>query len=71
MGVHVVGMHLIGVNLIGMHLMGRASPTGELWIISLNDLCSKLPHTRIRLALIRSDMYYCNTGAHLAGQSAN
>jgi hypothetical protein len=30
---------------------GRASPTGEPWIISLNNLCAKLPRTRIRLAL--------------------
>src|SRR2546421_2211294 len=51
-GVHLVsvyltGVYLIGVDLIGMLLMG----TGELWIISLNDLCVKLPRTRIRLAL--------------------
>ena len=51
-GVHLVsvyltGVYLIGVDLIGMLLMG----TGELWIISLNDLCAKLPRTRIRLAL--------------------
>ena len=47
MGVYLIGVYLIGVHLIGVHLMG----TGELWIISLNDLCVKLPRTRIRLAL--------------------
>ena len=47
MGVYLIGVYLIGMDLIDMHLMG----TGELWIISLNDLCAKLPRTRIRLAL--------------------
>jgi hypothetical protein len=28
----------------------RASPTGELWVISLNNLCAKLPRTRVRLS---------------------
>ena len=45
--VDLIGVYLIGMDLIDMHLMG----TGELWIISLNDLCAKLPRTRIRLAL--------------------
>jgi hypothetical protein len=49
MGVDLIGVYLIGMDLVGMH--GRASPTGELRIISLNVLCAKLPRTRIRLAL--------------------
>jgi hypothetical protein len=66
MGVYLIGVHLTGVYLIGTYgrashrhayLYRRASLTGvhlpgELWIISLvNDLCAKLPRTRIRLAL--------------------
>ena len=47
MGLHLISLRLIGMHLIDMHLMG----TGELWIISLNDLCAKLPRTRIRGAL--------------------
>jgi uncharacterized protein YjbI with pentapeptide repeats len=50
-GVNLIGVNLIGVDLISMHLMGPASPTGELWIISLNDLYAKLSLTRIRLGL--------------------
>jgi hypothetical protein len=54
----LIGMHIVGVDLMGVsHRRGshrhacyeRASPTGELWVISLNNLCAKLPRTRIRL----------------------
>jgi hypothetical protein len=35
-----------------MRASHRRASTRELWIISLvNDLCAKLPRTRIRLAL--------------------
>src|SRR6202034_190333 len=47
MGVYLIGVYFIGVYLIGMHLIG----VHLLWIISLNNLCAKLPRTRIRLAL--------------------
>ena len=56
MGVDLVGVYLIGVDLIGMgshrrgsrshrHAChGRVSPTGELWIISLNKfVCEVTP----------------------------
>src|SRR5271170_288893 len=65
MGVHVIGVYLMDMHLTGMYLIGtygrashgRVSLTGvhllqgEPWIISLvNDLCAKLPRTRIRLS---------------------
>jgi hypothetical protein len=46
-GVYLIGVYFLGVHLIGMYLMG----VHLLWIISLNNLCAKLPRTRIRLAL--------------------
>jgi hypothetical protein len=39
MGVYLIGVYFIGVDLIGMYLMG----VHLLWIISLNNLCAKLP----------------------------
>jgi hypothetical protein len=59
-GMHLVVVDLMSVDLMGVYLMrgshrlashGLAFPTRELLIISLNDLCAKLPRTRIRLAL--------------------
>src|SRR3989440_12342114 len=57
MSMRLIGMHLVSVDLIGVYLIGMdlidmpLMGTGELWIISLNDLCAKLPRTRIRGAL--------------------
>jgi hypothetical protein len=75
MSMCLIGMHIVGVDLMSVsHRRGshrhasyeRASPTGELWVISLNNLCAKLPRTRIRLnpelaleiaPLIHSDLH--------------
>ena len=43
-------MHLIGVHLIGMHLMGVHLLQGGIVDNFSNDLCAKLPRTRIRLS---------------------
>jgi hypothetical protein len=49
MSMRLIDIHLVGVDPIGVYLL-----QGGLWIILLrNDLCAKLPRTRIRLALIR------------------
>jgi hypothetical protein len=40
-----MGLHLMSMRLIGMDLMhgSHRHASGELSIISLNDLCAKLP----------------------------
>jgi hypothetical protein len=59
MSMCLIGMHIVGVDLMSVsHRRGshkhvfheRASPTEELWVILLNNLCAKLPRTRIRLS---------------------
>jgi hypothetical protein len=59
MSVYLIGMHLTGMYLIGIYgpashwhaSHGRASPTGGTVDNFSNDLCAKLPRTRIGLAL--------------------
>jgi hypothetical protein len=59
MSLYLIGMHLTGIYLIGMYGLashwyashGRVSPTRGTVDNFSNDLCAKLPRTRIRLAL--------------------